>query len=117
MLRGRPLSHVVTALGYEPQNRVGTEAVNLAQVGTEHRVERRPHVEPGLIPPSGVTHFRNRIGRYRSIGIQCSKRGFDLDVALGHLQVMELIELQRLAQSEDVLRAVVSGECLSNRLW
>jgi hypothetical protein len=42
-----------------------------------------------------------------ALGIESSQRSFDLDVALGHLLMMKLAKLQRLAKSEDVLRRLL----------
>ena len=45
------LRHVISAFGHESQHRVRAKAVDLAQVGSQERVERGPHIKRGSFGP------------------------------------------------------------------
>ena len=94
-----------------PQDRVGAEAMDLSEVDAEERVERRAHIEGRLVLRRLL---RVTFGRARSSGVallvQSVQGSLDLDVAVAHLGVVEVVQFQRLSQREDVLGAVVAGE-------
>ena len=58
-----------------------------------------------------------RLRRRLPVGVECVEDGLDLFVALGDLGLVELIDIERLGQSEDMLFTVVSGERFTDRIF
>jgi hypothetical protein len=53
MLRRGPSTHVATALVNELQSRVGTEAVELTQIGAQHPKSHFSHFKHRFVPSLG----------------------------------------------------------------
>ena len=103
MLRCRPFRHVIAALGDQPQHGIGAEAVDLTEVGAQQTVQRGAHVEGRFIPPLRVPLPRQGRVRCRFLVAQREQRGFNFLFALRNLGLMEVIQVERLLQREDVL--------------
>src|SRR6266404_3892794 len=96
MLDGRPLRHVIAALAYEAEHSVRTEAVDLREIGTEHRVERGTHIESGLVPRLRVPDRREGCSGRRTLLVERFQHGLDFAVALGDLELVKVPRLHRL---------------------
>lgn len=95
MLRGRPTTHVVTALCYEPQRRIGTDAVDLTEVHADHSEQRGPDVECGLVSGTRGAPWRQGCGRVNP-WFQCFQCLFDDVVAVTDLRSIRVVEFERL---------------------
>ena len=104
MLGRRPFAHVVAALGHEPEDGIGPEAMDLRQIRAEERVQGRPGIEVGFVSALGVPHRRQGRLRCRALSVQRPQAGLDLRVALRNLVLVDVVQFQRMAQGEQMLR-------------
>ena len=92
---------------------VGSQAVDLGEIHAEDRVQRAPYLEcrpirlAGLVPGGGQL-----FGRRDSTLLQPGQDRLDLPVAGGHLGLVDVTQLKRLGQGEDVLLPVVADQRL-----
>jgi hypothetical protein len=104
MLFRRPLREVIAALGDQPERRVRTKAVCLGQVRADEGAQRRPHLEPWLVALArGVPCFRKWIDGGGASLVQLGQYALDLRIAFVDLGLAEVVQLERLAQREQVL--------------
>ena len=103
VLGRRPPRHVVAALGDQSQHRVRTETVDLTEVGAQESVQHRPDVEGRFVAALRVPLRGEWRRRCRALRRQRPQRRLDLRIALGDLVLMEVVQLERLPQREDML--------------
>ena len=106
MLGRRPSPHVVAALGHQPEDGIGAEAMDLRQIRAQERVQGRPGVEVGFVSALGVPHRRQGRLRCRSLSVQRPQDGLDLHVTFRNLVLVHVVQFQRMAQGEQMFRAV-----------
>ena len=92
--------------------------MDLGQVDAEHRVQRRADVEGRGV---GLLRWCVRAGGNLPAGLspallQPLQNRFDPRIALRHLGLVDVVQLQGLGQGEDVLLAVVADQGLPDRL-
>ena len=117
MLGRRPFPHVVAALGDEPQHGVRAEAMDLGQIRAEQACRARAaHRSSARSVPLACRTDGSGLLRRRPLFVQRAQDRLDLRVALGDLGLVEIVELQRLAEGEDVFGAVVPRERLADGL-
>ncbi len=95
------------ALADQLERQVGTDPIDLGQVDPEDHAGPRTHRHRRLVDLRlRATGRRQRRRRGWALGLQALQYGRNALVAGGHLGLVDLIQLQRLGQGEDVLLVV-----------
>src|SRR5690242_20126722 len=117
MLGGGPFAHVISAFRHQTQNRVRTKSMDLRQVASQQSIKCSTHVEAQLITTLCMARLRQRLLRGVAAFVERPQDGFDFSITLSDLGLMEIVQLQRLAQSENVLKTIITSECSDDGLW
>ena len=89
--------------------------MNLTEVGAQESVQHAPNIEGRLIAALRVPLRREWRRRCRALRRQRPQRRLDLRIALGDLVLMEVVQLERLLQREDMLGSIVARQRGSQR--
>ena len=118
MLGARPRREVGPAFADQLERQIGPEPVDLRQVDAEDRVQGRAASKAGalaVLRAGGGARAACRPAA-AALGLQTLQHRLDPRVAVGHLLLVDVVEVQGLRQGEDVLLALVAGQGLPDRL-
>ena len=113
VLLGRPATHVEADLGHELECAIRPQAGERRQVDAlTHRIQRIADLEAGLVgaPTPRVSGLAQGFGGGRAGRLDGADLGLDLVVAVADLGLVEVVALDRLAEHEQLLSAVVARE-------
>lgn len=88
--------------------------MNLTEVCPKQSVQSASYVELRFVPPGRMSHWWNRCLRWSATFVQLAQHGFGFDIALRNLHLNEVVQLEGMAKSEEMLGAVVTHEGLSD---
>ena len=117
MLHCRPPGHIVAALADQQEHRVGPQPVNLREVSAQQGVKRGPYVEVRLIAAFRATYLWLGFGRRRTPFVEYGQRLLDGNVTLLHLELVKVVELKRMPQSEKTIITIVPAQSGLDRSW
>jgi hypothetical protein len=113
-MRGGPSPHIGADFRNQLERGVGRDAVDLCQIDAPgEMVERRPNLEGGVGGPRLSRHpWRGqRCGRRGQLGGQLLDVRGDGPIAIHELRLTRIEEFQILSEREEMLRAVMTGQC------
>jgi hypothetical protein len=99
------------------ERQVRSQTDNLGEVDAEDRMESRTGIEGRSIGLAGPLPGRAKLsgGRCGAL-LQPLQDCLDLLVAGQHLRLVDVIQLERLGQGENVLRPIIAGQRLAHHL-